>query len=786
MKLSRSPAFAAVSLLLAGVTGAAPAVAQNRVVVPIVLDVTSGESRFTTELSLANTGDSAVTVSLRYVASLGNALGSGTVSEAIPAGGQLRYGDVIATLRSKGLEIPATGSQGGTLVVDSPGSAVVATARTATAIASPTGRAGLAYVGLGAGDALTGSATVYGLRSRSADRSNLAVFSTSDEDVTLKVTAFDGESGASAVVEEARTLPPFGWYQYNEVLQGAGFSNGWVVVERTSANGTFSTYGVVNDNRTGDGSYVTPVVPGGAAGSALTLPVLVEAGAFLSELVVANRGAATAHLTLSYVESLSPESGTGGTVSLDVPAGRQQIIPDALEFLRGRGLAIGPKGAGDHAGSVRIGVAGVSLAEVFVGVRTASQAPAGGEFGVFSPAVPPGQEATTGATIYGLAADAGNRTNVAVLHAGPAGSGPVSLRLQVHDGSAGGAAAGNPLDVSLEPGEWAQPYAFFAAAAVANGYVSVTRLSGNAPWVAYGVVNDGGQPGQRTGDGAWVPAVVTPAPSAAADLVIDHTCTDLSRVPEGFIESAKLQLRIGYGHTSHGSQIVTGMEAMKGPTGSLLDFDSSWGYDAGVFLNDSAFPGASDLGSPDRTSWATATRDLLNRSGGCDRNVVVWSWCGQADTGDPEDITTYLSLMSQLESEFPDVRFVYMTGHLVGSGVDGDLNRRNDEIRAFCRANDKVLFDFADIESFDPDGQFDFMRKYATDGCEYDRNGDGNPWGDGNWAQEWIAAHPAHELTTLASGCSDCAHSERLNCVLKARAFWWMLARLAGWDGQSQ
>ena len=143
MKLSRTAAFVAVSLLLAGVTGAAPAAAQNRVVVPIVLDVTSGESRFTTELSLANTGDSAVTVSLRFVASLGEALGSGTVSETIPAGGQLRYGDAIATLRSKGLEIPATGSQGGTLVVDSPGSAVVATARTATAIASPAGRAGL-------------------------------------------------------------------------------------------------------------------------------------------------------------------------------------------------------------------------------------------------------------------------------------------------------------------------------------------------------------------------------------------------------------------------------------------------------------------------------------------------------------------------------------------------------------------------------------------------------------------------------------------------------------------
>ena len=53
--------------------------------------------------------------------------------------------------------------------------------------------------------------------------------------MTLRVTAFDGESGRSAVVDEARALPPFGWRQYDEVLRGVGFSNGWVVVERVSA-----------------------------------------------------------------------------------------------------------------------------------------------------------------------------------------------------------------------------------------------------------------------------------------------------------------------------------------------------------------------------------------------------------------------------------------------------------------------------------------------------------------------------------------------------------------------
>ncbi len=266
-----------------------------------------------------------------------------------------------------------------------------------------------------------------------------------------------------------------------------------------------------------------------------------------------------------------------------------------------------------------------------------------------------------------------------------------------------------------------------------------------------------------------LPAIALPADEP---IIVDHDCIDLTLIPEEWIDHTKSVLHIAYGHTSHGSQVTDGMTGLVSFTGGCGGPIYAWnngGTGGALDLHDNAMGG--DCGYyPD---WVNNTRSYLDDPANADCNVIIWSWCGQhSDYSEQDMIDKYLAPMTQLEIDYPGVKFVYMTGHVEYTKKQ-NTDARNQQIRDYCIANNKILYDFAHIESYNPDKTF---YEYVDDTCNYF---DQQLVYQGNWAVEWQNAH----VKDVEWYDCPCAHSEALNGNQKTYAAWWLWARLAGWPG---
>ena len=243
--------------------------------------------------------------------------------------------------------------------------------------------------------------------------------------------------------------------------------------------------------------------------------------------------------------------------------------------------------------------------------------------------------------------------------------------------------------------------------------------------------------------------VISLAPRAglAEAIIIDHNCIDLSAIPPAWISAAQEQIKLHYGHTSHGSQLITGLERIEAddPT-----FDVAIGY-AELPAEQGALC-VYDVDN-DPAGYYANTQSVLDANPAI--NVSMFGWCCQGDYDDWEDyLNDYLTNMQAFEAANPDVTFIYMTGNAQSDGATG-YNRFqfNEAIRSFCRENDKVLFDFEDLDSW-----------FNGEQCTYRYNRNDIP-----------LQHPHFNG-------DEAGHTTNESCEQKGRAVWWMMARLAGWD----
>jgi hypothetical protein len=252
----------------------------------------------------------------------------------------------------------------------------------------------------------------------------------------------------------------------------------------------------------------------------------------------------------------------------------------------------------------------------------------------------------------------------------------------------------------------------------------------------------------------------------AQGIVIDHTCADLEQIPAVWITAVKNTIQSHYAHTSHGGQLTYGVGFIESAN---LFYDCEVGYltlptTSGAYCVFNGQENGAYVGP--ESYWQTTaglnlTRDVLNNNPTIDTSM--WCWCGQCSYYTAAQVQEYLDAMTLLEGEYPGITFIYFTGNAQSEGSSGyNRYQRNNQIRAYCAANNKVLFDFADLDCW--------WYNASTTQWEhntYSYSGTDIP-----------SEHPHYNG-------NEYAHTTAESCTVKGRAWWWMMSVLAGWSSTS-
>ncbi|WP_437731791.1 hypothetical protein [Sorangium sp. So ce1335] len=272
-----------------------------------------------------------------------------------------------------------------------------------------------------------------------------------------------------------------------------------------------------------------------------------------------------------------------------------------------------------------------------------------------------------------------------------------------------------------------------------------------------------GDPG---GAGAGTTTGGDPDPDPGNARTFDHRHTALDVIPASCLDA----LRSGnfifhYAHRSHGSQIIVGAESIEAgnpaygfkaeycDVPSETDVFPMWdGMTDGNLVHGEQYWASQD-GIDDLRAILRAHPEI---------RYSMWSWSSEISEQTEEDVQRYLDTLDALGQEFPEVTFIYMTGP--GDEEYAGVNRakRNQQIRDFCRDHGKILYDFEDL-----DVHWNGERHTAVvDG------------------EEIPMQHPHFDVDTSGNAEYEHTHTTQDSCVVKASAFWRMMAELEGCSGQ--
>ncbi len=300
-------------------------------------------------------------------------------------------------------------------------------------------------------------------------------------------------------------------------------------------------------------------------------------------------------------------------------------------------------------------------------------------------------------------------------------------------------------------------------------------------------------------------ATLTVTASSSSSYVADyHVATEaaLRAIPDSYINAARTTLHVAYFHTSHGTHVSYGAFGLPGfKNGDNIKF--------GITNNTAADPDKLDFhdyygqdlsqADADWQAWRDQVRAYLDNPANAAINVMMWSWCDIAG----HSVDNYLTSMQTLIDEYGPggskigtgvgkrinpVTFIFMTGHAnaYGNLGPGQAHDQAAVITAYCNAHGYFCIDYYSVDT------------HAMDGTYYDDAGDdgdsasyfaSNSTGSGSFYIDWERSHtegvdwyqnrsepaPSGFLTTGVH------NNQHITANRKAFAFWWVLARIAGY-----
>ena len=247
---------------------------------------------------------------------------------------------------------------------------------------------------------------------------------------------------------------------------------------------------------------------------------------------------------------------------------------------------------------------------------------------------------------------------------------------------------------------------------------------------------------------------------AAEAIVVDHTAvTQFSLIPKAAIDAAAAKKVLFY-HQSTGNNVRDqGLGCLAGQNGETSVYPdecleywnnrqaNTWPYYVFSNWNWPIWPEPMADAVAKMNQFVTLVNQ--QQSG---YQYIGMKFC-YVD-GWNEDFADYRTKMENLERAYPSKTFIWTTSALWGESHINcqDIQAFNTSLRAYARANNKLLFDLADIESRGNTCRINGCEALCSDYQDgYGGGGGGHPDVEGSMAI--------------------------------AKGFWWLMARASGWSG---